>query len=90
MAAMKVLRFTASALAWMAAVLCIAWAFGALYFDQPAFGAWAATLFVLFLLAVVVFVRKTPLKLAIVFGAFAFVALWWLTLKPSNDRPLAA
>ena len=27
------------------------------------------------------------LKLAIVFGAFAVVVLWWLTLKPSNDRP---
>jgi hypothetical protein len=27
------------------------------------------------------------LKLAIFFGAFALVALWWLSLKPSNDRP---
>ena len=31
------------------------------------------------------FVEK-KLKLAIVFGGFAFVALWWLTLEPSNDR----
>jgi hypothetical protein len=27
------------------------------------------------------------LKLAIIFGAFAIVVSWWLTLKPSNDRP---
>jgi hypothetical protein len=77
MAAMKVLRFTARALAWMAAVLCNAWAFG----------AWAAILFVLVLLAAVVFVRRTWLKLTVVFGAFAIVALRWLTLKPSSDRP---
>lgn len=84
---MKVLRFTARALAWTAAVPCTAWAFGALYFDLPAFGAWAATLFVLALLAAVVLVRRTLLKLVVVFGAFAIVVLWWLTLKPSNDRP---
>src|SRR5690242_5311108 len=87
MAAMKVLRFLARSLAWMAAVLCATWAFGALYFDFPAAGSLAAILFVLVLLAVTIFVRGKLLKLAIIFGAFALVALWWLTLKPSNDRP---
>jgi hypothetical protein len=33
MAAMKMLRFLLYALLWVAAVLCVAWAFGALYFD---------------------------------------------------------
>jgi hypothetical protein len=87
MAAMKVLRFFAYALAWMVAVLSAAWACGALYFDLPAFGTWAAILFVLALLVALVFVRRTLAKLVIVFGAVALVALWWLTLKPSNDRP---
>jgi len=84
---MRVLRFTAYALAWIVAVLCNTWAFGALYFDLPAFGAWAGILFVLVLLAVVVFVRETLVKLVVVFGAFTIVVVWWLTLKPSNDRP---
>lgn len=83
---MKVLRFLAYAVAWIAAVLCLVWAFGALYFDFPTAGALAAILFILLLLAAIVFVRGKLLKLAIVFGAFALVALWWLTLKPGNDR----
>ncbi|MGC2352427.1 MAG: DUF4105 domain-containing protein [Candidatus Udaeobacter sp.] len=80
------LRFLAYAVAWIAAVFCVVWAFGALYFDFPTAGTLAAILFVLLLLAAIVFVRGKLLKLAIVFGAFALVALWWLTLKPGNDR----
>jgi hypothetical protein len=83
---MRVLRLFFCVLAWMAAVLCSGWAFGAIYFDFPAAGPLAAILFVLVLLAAIVFVRRQLLKLAIVFGAFAIVASWWLTLKPSNDR----
>jgi hypothetical protein len=83
---MKVLRFILCALAWIAAALCASWAFGALYFDFPKAGAFAAVLFVIALLAIVIFVRGKLLKLGIVFGACALVAAWWLTLKPSNDR----
>ncbi len=59
MAAMKVLRFIARALAWIAGVLCAAWAFGALFFDFPVvtLRAPAAIVFVLVLLVVVIFVR---------------------------------
>lgn len=84
---MKALRFFAYTIAWIAAVLCVAWAFGALYFDFPTVGALAAILFLIALLVAIVFVRGQLLKLAIVFGAFAVVVLWWLTLKPSNNRP---
>jgi hypothetical protein len=83
----KVLRFMLSALAWIAAVFCAAWAVGALYFDFPKAGAFAAILFVIALLAIVIFVRGKLLKIAIIFGAFAVVVSWWLTLKPSNDGP---
>src|SRR5438309_4019658 len=86
MAAMKALRFIACAMAWIAAVVCVAWAFGALYFDFPTARTFTAILFVLVLIMAIIFVRGKLLKLAIVFGAFALVALWWLTLKPSNDR----
>ena len=83
---MRVLRLFACVLAWMAAILCAAWAFGAIYFDFPAAGPLAAILFVFLLLAVIVFVRGKLLRLAIVFWAFVLVASWWLTLKPSDDR----
>ena len=86
MAAMKILRFFVCVLALIAAVLCAAWAFGALYFDFPKAGPFAAILFVIALLAIVIFVRGKLRKFAIVFGAFAVVVSWWLTLKPSNDR----
>src|SRR2546428_13740403 len=86
MAAMKALRFIACAIAWIAAVVCVAWAFGALYFDFPTARTFTAILFLLVLITAIIFVRGKLLKLAIVFVASALVALWWLTLKPGNDR----
>jgi uncharacterized MnhB-related membrane protein len=83
---MKPLRFISYTLAWIAATLCAAWAFGALYFDFAKAGTLAAILFLIALLAIITFVRGKLLKLVIVFGAFALVASWWLTLKPSNER----
>jgi hypothetical protein len=70
----------------MAAVPCSAWAFGAIYFDFPTASKLATVLFALLLLAAIVFVRGKLLKLAVVFGAFVLTVLWWLTLRPSNDR----
>jgi uncharacterized protein DUF4105 len=84
---MRVIKYVGWAFAWLAALVCAAWAFGALYFDFPTAGTLAAILFVLLLIATVLFVRRKLLKLAIVFGAFAVVVSWWLTLKPGNDRP---
>ncbi|MBO0695926.1 MAG: DUF4105 domain-containing protein, partial [Verrucomicrobia bacterium] len=83
---MRVLRLLAWALAWVIAAVCSAWAFGAIYFDFPAAGSLMAILFVLLLLAAIVFVRGKLLKIAIIFGAFLVVASWWLTLKPGNNR----
>jgi hypothetical protein len=74
-----VLRFFAYALAWISAVLCAAWAFGALYFDFPKVGGLAALVFTVTALGAAIFVRRKLLKLAIVFGAFAVVASRWLT-----------
>src|SRR5947208_12453272 len=82
---MRIIKFTTWTLAWLTAFICSTWAFGALYFDFPKAGAFAAILFVIALLAIVIFVRGKLLKLGIVFGACALVAASWLTLKPSND-----
>jgi hypothetical protein len=84
---MRVIKHVGWAFAWLAALICATWATGALYFDFPTERALAAILFVIVLLAAITFVRGKLLKLAIVFGVFAIVALWWLTLNPSNDRP---
>lgn len=83
---MKLLRFILFALVGIVAALCAAWAIGALYFDFPKAGPFAAILFVIALLAIVLMVRGKLLKLATIFGAFAVVVLWWFTLKPSNNR----
>jgi hypothetical protein len=84
--AMRFFRFVVFAIGCAVAIVAVAWAFGALYFDFPRIGALAAILFVVILLAAIIFVRGQLLKLAIVLGASAVVAGWWLTLKPSNDR----
>ena len=82
---MRVIEYIGWILAWLAAFVCSTWAFGALYFDFPWASTFAAIVFLLALLATIIFVRGKLLKLAIVFGAFAVVVSWWLTLKPSND-----
>ena len=84
---MRVIKYVCWAFAWLAAMVCAAWTFGALYFDFPTASTLAAILFVVVLLATILFVRRKFLKLAIAFGVFAVVVSWWLTLKPSNDRP---
>jgi hypothetical protein len=83
---MRVIKYIGWSFAWLAALGCAIWAFGALYFDFPKPGPFAAILFVIALLAIVIFVRGKLLKLGIVFGAFAVVVSWWFTLKPSNNR----
>jgi uncharacterized MnhB-related membrane protein len=83
---MRVIRSIGWTCAWLVAFVCATWVFGALYFDFPKANTFAAIVFLLALLAVVIFVRGKLLKLAIVFGAFAVVVSWWLTLKPSNDE----
>jgi len=82
---MRAIKYIGWGFAWLVALVCVTWAFGALYFDFPKAGTFVAIVFLLALLAAVIFVRGKLLKLAIVFGAFAIVVSWWLTLKPSND-----
>src|SRR5690349_20808212 len=72
--------------AWLIALGCSAWAFGALHFDFPILPRVCAWLFALALLAIIVFVRGAWRKLGLTFLGFALVLGWWSTLKPSNDR----
>ena len=67
-------------LAWIVGFACAAWTVGALYFDLSKIAAIALAIA---FFAALIFWRKPAALLA----GFALVLAWWLTLKPSNDRP---
>lgn len=70
------------------AVICAAWAFGAVWFDAP-FGKGnqiTAVLVAIAFLVALVFVRPFWRKLGVFIVVFAGVLIWWLTITPSSDR----
>jgi hypothetical protein len=79
------LRVAAWGLAWLLALGCTAWAFGALHYDFPTPKSAVAWGFLLAVIAAVIFLRGAGRKIAAVFAAFALVLAWWFTLKPTND-----
>jgi len=81
----RALRVIALMLAWLIAIGCAAWAFGALQFDFPVGKAVTAWGFAAVVVAMIVFLRGSAKKLGAVFLAFIAVLAWWLTQKPSND-----
>jgi Domain of unknown function (DUF4105) len=82
----RVVRGASWTVAWLVALSCAAWAFGALYFDFPVVNDAAAWTFAFALLAAIVFVRGARRKLGATFLSCTLVLAWWLTLKPSNSR----
>jgi hypothetical protein len=82
----RALRRLAWLLAWLLALGCAAWAFGALWYDFPVLKGGVAWAFALAGLAAIIFVRGPWRKLGALSAGFALVLIWWLTLKPSNDR----
>ena len=68
------------------ALICTAWAFGALWFDAPAANRTLAVAFLIGCVAVLGLVRPFWRKVALFAILFGAVLTWWLTLKPSNDR----
>jgi len=82
----RALRIGAWALAWLLAVGCAMWAFGALHYDFPVLKGAVAWAFALGVLTAIIFTRGAGRKLGATFAGFALVLAWWLTLKPSHDR----
>ncbi len=71
------------------AAIIAAWAFGAAWFDAP-FGSGnkiAAALVAFAFAVTILFVRPFLRKAIVVALLFGGVLIWWLSLKPTDDRP---
>jgi hypothetical protein len=83
----RVIRWAGVLLVLVIAIIAIAWAFGAVWFDAP-FGNANEILAGFLAMAsaiALLFVRPFWRKLGIVVVLFAGVLVWWLTLSPTND-----
>jgi hypothetical protein len=82
----RVIRWGCKLLVFLTAIIVIAWAFGALWFDAP-FGNVNKIVAALIAVAAIALVLVRPFwrKVVGVAVLFALVLAWWLTLKPSND-----
>src|ERR1700736_1501816 len=83
-----VVRLLLLSFGWLVLLIGVAWAFGALWFDFPvsALRRPLAAVFALSALAALAFVRprwRAQLGVAV---AIALVAVWELTIRPSNMR----
>ena len=85
---MRWLRRILFALAFIVALLVTLWAVGALYFDSPfpALRAPAAIVYLIVVLGAMLFLRRNHLGLVVAFAGFILVALWWFSIKPTNNR----
>lgn len=85
---MRALKCAAWLFLWIVASVCIAWSFGALYYDLP-IESWRniiAVPFLFVLLGLLFFLRGQGRKLLAIFFVFFPILIWWLTLEPSNNR----
>ena len=85
---MRWVRRIAFAFATIIALLVTVWAAAALHFDLPvpALRTPASVLYLVVTLGALLFLRRSHWGLVVAFVGFAIVALWWLSLKPSNNR----
>jgi Domain of unknown function (DUF4105) len=77
---------------WVCLFATSVWTVAALYFDFP-IGFLRVPLAVIVALGLVLatfFFKRALTRALVVAGAFLIVLAWWLTLKPSNDRPWQA
>src|SRR5437867_3384560 len=83
----RVIRWVCELLVLLTAIIAIAWAFGAVWFDAPFGNAnkFIAGLLALASVAALVFVRPFWRKVGAAALLFGGVLAWWLTLSPTND-----
>ena len=85
---LKWLRRIVLALVTIVALGLTVWTAAAIYFDSPlgVFRTIAALLYLIVILGAMLFLRRHASGLLIAIGGFVLVALWWFSLKPSNQR----
>ena len=71
---------------WIVMGGAVLWAFGALHFDFPVLKSLVSWGFLIGVVVLLFRARAGRQKLAVAFGAFALVLIWWLTQSPRNDR----
>jgi len=83
----RVIRWVCELLVLLTAIIAIAWAFGAVWFDAPFGNAnkFIAGLLALASVAALVFVRPFWRKVGVSALLFGGVLAWWMTLSPTND-----
>ena len=83
----RVIRWVGELLVLLTAIIAIAWAFGAVWFDAPFGNAnkFIAGLLALASVAALAFVRPFWRKVGAAALLFRGVLAWWLTLSPTND-----
>src|SRR5438874_4498704 len=83
----RVIRWVGELLVILTAIIAIAWAFGAVWFDAPFGNAnkVIAGLLAIASAAALVFVRQFWRKVGTVALLFGLVLAWWLALSPTND-----
>ncbi len=76
------------ALSLIVALLLTVWTAAALYFDSPysRLRTPAAALYLIVVLAALFLLRRGHIGLLVACAGFVIVAVWWLSLKPSNHR----
>ena len=81
-------RLLLLSVSWLVLLIGLAWAFGALWFDFPvsALRRPLAAVFALSAIAALAFVRPRWRAQLGVAGAIALLAVWELTIRPSNTR----
>lgn len=85
----RFLRAVCRWLLWLLALTGGAWAFGALWFDfpaSPAVGHWVAWGFLAVIAMILSLARGSGRKAIAILIPVLGVAMWWMTLRPSNDR----
>jgi hypothetical protein len=63
------------------------WAIGALYFMLPFASSFGAAKYLLAVPLAIGLIKPLRKAFAVPLGLFLVVFVWWLSVRPSNDRP---
>ena len=85
----RISRFLPISLGWILLLGCLAWAFGALWFDFPIANGRHALALVFIVCALLSLALVRPRWRAQIgsIALFFLIAAWWLTLRPNDQKP---